>query len=771
MGHTIIKSGTFWGVFLLLLVFAGCRSTRYVPEGEHLLTSVRINNKARAVKRDELKPFVRQHENLTILGFWKLYLGLYNLSGRDDTKGFNKWLRRIGEEPVIFDPFLMDQSSQQLSLFLANKGYFRAEVEDTVVFRSNKKAKVTYTIKSGPRYRLNRVDIMVKDDSLVTVVNRDTIHTLLKAGRPFTVELHDRERQRITKALRNRGYFSFSEEYIYFLSDSTVGRYRVNDSLFVIPPVQEPGTTDSAHHQQYRIRKVLFHVGLGTSDFLMDDPAGTSDLDTLDFQDCIIIHQGKLPFKPSLLTNSNYIVPGDLFNAALVERTHQLLSSLRLFKYINVRFREIEGEQSPAGEKLLDCVIRLSPGKYQSYSVDLEGTNSSGNLGAAGSFTYQHKNFFKGGELFSLNTRLARENQFLSSSQTAFNTLESSAEASIVVPKFWIPFRIERFRQRYNPKTTLSLAYNYQYRPDYTRTIANARMGYTWRSSRYVTHWLYPIEFNLVNIPKVEDSFWERIEDSFLRYSYEDHLILDMSYSFLFNQQTLGENTDFWYLRASVESAGNLLDLTSPLWSKGGRKPYDEVLGIRFAQYVKTDLDLRFHRQLDRNSAMVYRFFGGIGVPYGNLKVLPFEKRYFSGGANSVRAWPVRGLGPGSYNDDTLRFYNQTADLKLEFNMEYRFKLFWLLEGALFLDVGNIWGLREETTPEGGVFRFNSFVRQLAVGTGFGTRFNFKYFIFRVDMGIKTYDPSQDAGNRWVPLNGGLSWSDVGFNFAIGYPF
>ncbi len=771
MWRTIIRTCIFAGAFLLLLIFAGCRSTRFVPEGEHLLTSVRIKNKARSIKREELKPYVRQHENLKILGFWKLYLGLYNLSGKDDTKGFNKWLRRIGEAPVIFDPFLMDQSSQQLSLFLGNKGYFRAQVEDTVLFTSKKKAKVIYTINPGPRYRLNRVDFIVEDDSLQGAVHSDTTNTLLKEGRPFTVELHDRERQRITRNLRNRGYYAFSEEYIYFLSDSTAGQHRVNDSLFVIPPVQPSQTADSAHHRQYRIRNVLFHVGLGTDDFLIDDPAAPSDLDTLDFQDCIIVHQGPLPFKPSLLTNSNYIVPGDMYNAGLVERTHQLLSGLRLFKYINVRFREIEGEQSPGGEKLLDCIIRLSPGKYQSYSVDLEGTNSSGNLGAAGSFTYQHKNLLKGGEFFSLKTRLARENQFLSSSQTAFNTFETSAEASVVLPNFLLPLKIERFRQKYNPKTTLALAYNYQNRPDYTRTIANARIGYNWRSSRYVTHTFYPIEFNLVNIPKVEDAFWERIKDSFLRYTYEDHLIVDMSYSFLLNQQTLGENTDFWYLRANVESAGNFLDLTSPLWSKGGRKPYDEILGIRFAQYVKTDLDVRFHRQIDRKNAVVYRFFGGIGVPYGNLNVLPFEKRYFSGGANSIRAWPVRGLGPGSYNEDTLRFYNQTADLKLEFNMEYRFKLFWLLEGALFLDVGNIWGLREDTSVEGGVFRFNTFARQLAVGTGFGTRLDFKYFIFRVDMGLKTYDPSRDAGERWVPLVGGLTWNDVAFNFAIGYPF
>ncbi len=771
MGHAQIKTGFIWSLLLILFLSAGCNSTKFIPDDQHLLASVRIKNKASSVGRDELKPYLRQHENLRILGFWKFHLGLYNLSGKSDKKGINTWLRRIGEEPVVFDPYLVEQSDQQLALFLKNRGYFQARVEDTVLYVSPKKAKVVYTINPGPRYRLNRVDFAIADDSLIKRVHSDTINTLLKRGRPFSVAVHQEERERITRDLRNQGFYAFNEEYIYFLSDSTVGAHRVNDSLFIIPPVQAPGNKDSLHHRRYRIRNVVFHVGEGNENLLISGQEDVSGQDTLELQNCIIVHQGTLPFKPELLTNSNYIFPGDLYNADLVERTQSLLRGLRLFKYINVRFRETTTGVTPLGEKLLDCVIQLSPGKYQSYTVDLEGTNSSGNLGAAGSFTYQHKNLFRGGELFSLNTRLAQENQFVSSSQSQFNTLEVGTEASIVLAKFWLPLKIERFRQRYNPKTTIALAYNYQNRPDYTRTIANVRMGYNWRSSKYVTHSFYPLEFNLVNIPQVNDDFWDLIEDTFLEYSYQDHLIVDMSYSYLMNQQILGENTDFWYFKTNVESAGNLLDLVSPLWNSGNNNSYNELLGIRYAQYVKTDLDLRYHNLIDSNNSIVYRFFGGIGVPYGNYNVLPFEKRYFSGGANSIRAWPVRGLGPGSYSDDSSSFYNQTGDIKLEFNVEYRFKLFWLLEGALFMDVGNIWGLSEDTSLDGGVFKLNTFASQLAVGTGFGTRFDFKYFIFRVDMGLKTYDPSLTSGQRWIPVAGSLNWSDVNFNFAIGYPF
>lgn len=752
----------------VLLFLGSCSSTKFVPEDEYLLTNVKVKNKARDISREKLKPYVRQHENTKLLGFWKFYLGLYNLSGQDDDKGINRWLRRIGEEPVIFDPYLVSQSAQQMKLYLNNQGYFQASVNDTVIYHGKQKAKVIYSIDPGNRYYINDVDYRIEDDSIRDEVLADTLETLLRKGRPFTVELHERERERINKNLRNRGYYKFSEEFIYFLSDTSVGDYLVNDSLIVMSPDEVLG---KKHHQKYRIDNVLFQLGIGTNDLLGEDTGRvTTGFDTLRFEDVYIVYEDELSFKPQLLTSSTYIRPNDYFNAELVDRTYQLLSSLRLFRYINIRFRET-GRTNNNNEPLLDCIISLSPGKSQSFSVDIEGTNSSGNIGAAGNFNYQHKNLFKGGEFFTLNTRLARQNQFVRSSTEEFNTIEIGGEASIVIPRFWIPLRIQQFHQRYNPKTNISLAYNYQRRPDYTRTIANVRLGYNWKSSRYITHAFYPLEFNLVNIPDLSREFEERISETFLRYTYEDHLIVNMNYSFLFNQQTLGQNDDFWYLRANLESAGNVLSLLSPLWENGNNGDYSRLLGIRYAQYVKSDIDLRFHNRIDRYTSLVWRFFAGVGVPYGNLNVLPFEKRYFSGGANSIRAWPVRGLGPGSYSEEEFRFYNQTGDMKLEMNLEYRFKLFWLLEGALFVDAGNIWSIRESSSLEGGLFEADNFYKEIAVGTGIGVRFDFNYFIFRFDMGLKTHDPSLPEGERWIPLSRPWRWDDVGFNFAIGYPF
>lgn len=764
------------GLIILVLLFGSCRTTKYVSENERLLSRVEIVNDARDVKRAELKSYLRQQENLRMLGFWKFHLGLYNLSGRDDSKGINRWLKNIGEAPVIYDSTMVDRSIEQMGLFLDNRGYYLSEVEAKVSYPSDRKAKVTYNVAAGPRYRLNNLAYKIEDKGLEALVLNDTANSVMRRGRGFTSQMHERERERITETLRNNGYYNFSKEYIYFIADSSVGNYRINDTLVVVrPPENTAGRTAQGNHARYAVRSVTFHVNIDPQEISFSEDLGQFSIDTLQFEGVGILYDGKLDFKPNVLTNSNYIVPGDLYKANLVDRTQSLLSGLQIFKYISIRFNEVEGEVDADGNALLDCIIHVIPGKYQSYAVEIEGTNSSGNLGAAGSFKFQHKNIFNGAELLTLSTRLARENQVVmrGGNGESFNTMEFGSDVSVVFPKFLIPIRIEGFRRKYNPKTTVALAYNYQRRPDYTRTIVNARLGYTWRSSRFSSHSLFPLDFNLVNIPTVSSGFWEYIEQNpFLRNSYEDHLIANINYSYTYNQQQLGRRLgNFWYFRLSGESAGNLLDLTAPIWGSEEEGGYNTILGIRYAQYFKTDFDIRYHNPLSRNTSLTYRLFAGVGIPYGNLNVLPFEKRYFSGGANSIRAWPVRSIGPGSFSDQTTTFYNQTADIKLEANIEYRFPLFWLLEGALFVDAGNIWGLKPEGSPEGGLFKWDGFYKQIAVGAGFGTRLDFNYFLFRIDTGFKIHDPAATAKTNWIPFNRKYTWDDLAFNFAIGYPF
>ncbi len=739
-------------------------------------------------------PFVKQEENVRIFGILKFHLGLYNMAGKDTSKKINKWFYNVGEAPVLYDPLLSSQTANQLEVFLKNKGYFHAKVKDSLIHVSKKKVKVRYDILQGKRFKLNEIGYSAEDTVIGNIILEDKKHSLLKQGKPFDVAIHDAERERITVNLRNNGYYNFSKEFIYFRADSSQGSFLVNDSVIVknvkMELSKDRDTTFA--HPTYRIKDVFFRMGYDTHKALSEKDNYFSQFDTLQINDCHFLYIDKVEMNPDVLYNSSYIQPGQLYHAELVDRTQTLLSSLKLYRFVNIRFEESSAPDTVKSEgKWLDCHIQLVPAKHQSYSIDIEGINSSGNLGAGGNFEYQHKNLFKGAEEFSFNFGGSLQNQSNAVNESSFSTLEIGGETEIVFPKFWMPFKIERFRQRYNPKTSLSLAYNYQRRPYYTRTIANAKISYLWKSNKNTSHVLTPLGMNLVGIPVVETGFKERIDSSYLKFSYEDHLISSTSYSIVYNEQSANKYKNFWYVNWNLEESGNMLDLLAHSFGKEvesvasdgkSSEMYYEVMGIRYAQYVQSDIDIRYHHYLNRINSMAYRFYLGVGYPYGNLDVLPFEKRYFSGGANSIRAWPVRGLGPGSYNDPDANYYNQTGDIKLELNAEYRFKLFWMLEGALFLDVGNIYTIRKDISPsEEALFSFKNFTDKLAVGTGLGMRFDLKYFIFRIDTGLKLRDPLNilvDKNNpdgpllrKWIPGNRPYSWSDVAFNFAIGYPF
>jgi len=755
----------------------GCRSTKYVPDDAYLLNKVEVKNEAKDISKEELRYYLRQRENVKILGFWRFHLGLYNLSGKDDSKGFNKWLRRIGEEPVLYNELLKDKTKEQLHLFLKNKGYFNAVVSDTVFFSDKKKkAKVSYIINSGERYSINELNYRIEDDSIQKYLLADTSKTYLKYGAPFDADLHDDERKRITRTMLNNGYYRFRKDHMYFVADSTVGNYQVNDSLIVIKDrIQFAGKEDSVlNHIKYKIKDVFFMVGFDPQKASRDGQRYMSQFDTVKYEGCHILYRDNISFKADVLINSNYIFPGNYYNQELVEKTQALLSELQLFRFVNIRFKQIEDQFDDDGNGLLQCYVQLSPSKVQSYTFEIEGTNSSGNLGAAGSVKYKHKNLLRGGEVFDMRFRTAGENQVMKEDKGNFQTLEIGGDASLSIPKFMIPFKIENFRRKYNPRTNFSLAYNYQRRPDYTRTIANGRVSYSWKASPLVKHYFAPLDFSVVNVPVIDSDFANAIDSTFLKYSYQDHLISSTSYTFIYNEQALSGNRSYKYFQANLQSAGNILDGVSSLIARSGNEEYNEVFGIRYAQYVKADVEWRYHINVNKINSFAYRFFLGVGYPYGNLTVLPFEKRYFSGGANSIRAWPVRGLGPGSFVEKTLDYYNQTADIKFEVNAEYRFSLFWLLEGAFFIDAGNIWTIRSsgnQVMDEAGLFKFDRFYKQIAIGVGTGARLDFNYFVFRLDMGLKARDPALAPGQRWVLGTKPIRWDDMAFNFAIGYPF
>ncbi|HZY26433.1 MAG TPA: BamA/TamA family outer membrane protein, partial [Bacteroidales bacterium] len=435
-----------------------------------------------------------------------------------------------------------------------------------------------------------------------------------------------------------------------------------------------------------------------------------------------------------------------------------------------------------------------------------EGTNMGGNLGGDVNLIYQNKNLFHGAELFSTKLRAAysaiapsNNNSNLSGFSSA---REYGVETSLRLPEFIIPFfKFPDFVKKYNPSTIILASYNYQSLPVYTRTIANATFGYDWKAGNYQEHLLYPVEFNIVKIPRIDHKYDSLIQASTYQASaYKDVLILGSGYSFIYNDHSIKNSKDYWFLRVNSEIAGNLLGLAKKL--SGASKSNDtigniaqktyHILGQPFAQYLKTDLDIRYNYRFNNVSSIVYRGFIGLGIPYGNSREVPFEKQYFSGGANGIRAWQIRSLGPGSYNPhfnpNSSVFLNETADIKLEANAEYRYKLFWILEGALFIDAGNIWSFNNDPARPGAQFTFNHFYKDIAVGTGTGFRFDFKFVIVRVDIGMKLRDPllvrgtpvnkpgpyqkPDDSGPKWIFLNGPYNIKDdFTIVLGIGYPF
>jgi outer membrane protein assembly factor BamA len=752
---------------LFVLLLNACSSVKYLPGNSYLLTKVQVETTKSELAKSEIRTYLRTIPNSRILGFWRLHLGLYNMSGADTTKGFNRLLRRMGEPPVVFDSLLVESSIGQVNRLFQNKGYFLGTISDSIIYQNNRKVRLLYSIKPGKRYRINHTAFSISDSTINHIVAPDSLKTYLKQGRPFDSEIFNQERDRITNQLRNAGYFDFTKDYISFRVDSALGNYSINDTVVLRHINEEKQVIE---HRKYVYRNVYYIISRNPQKALLDPDENDTKFDTLIYKNSFFLFDGKIELHPTVLINSSYVNPGESYNGSLVEKTRLLLSSLGYFRYVDIRFKDSSAPSDSLGQ--LDCFVQLIPATKQFYSVEVEGTNSSGNLGVGGSVKFQNRNLFHGAEVLDLGVRASTERQMArGTTKEEFRTFEFGANAGIEFPKFLVPFSIEGFRKKYNPRTSVQLYYNYQRRPDYTRTIANIRYGYNWRSSKYINHYLYPAEINFVWLPRVDPTFWSEIENTFLKNSYENHFVLNTNYSLIYNTQLRPQQTEFFYGKFNAEVAGNLLHAVVPMWKEPVEGDSYEVMGVQFAQYAKGEFEFRYHHAINKMNAFAYRFLAGAAYPYGNSSVLPFEKQYFAGGANGIRAWPVRGLGPGTFVDTVLTYYNQMADIKLEANVEYRFKLVWLFEGALFVDAGNIWSIRADAAPEGGLFKWDQFYKQIAVGTGVGLRSDFDYFIFRVDMGVKALDPTRPPGQQFMLGSEAMKWQNLTFNFAIGYPF
>jgi outer membrane protein assembly factor BamA len=758
---------------VLSIGFFSCNTTKHVPEGEYLLKRYKIKTDNKNIEKSEIKKYIRQKPNQRFLGL-SFPLFLYNLSNPGKDKGINKWLREKGEEPVIWDPYMTDQSRQQIKNYLSKKGYYNAQVTDTV-FRRNQKATVQYSLDINNPYRIDSITYRVKDSVLRPFFYPDTARLPVQKGDIFSVELLQQERSMIEGILRDKGFYKFSKGYVSFIADTSAKRNLVDLTVEINPyPLRiSEEEIRTVSHKRYKIDSIYIFPDYDPKEAIADREEYIGSLDTLHRDGLHFVFRGNPGVDLDVIKRSNYLTSGEWYSQEEVDKTYQHLNSLRLFQIINIKFEEA----SQPGDSLvgkLDCHVYLKKFKLQSYTIELEGTNSSGNMGGAGNLVYTHKSIFGGAEQFQSKFTGAFEILDQEKFNRINNTLRLGTELSIDFPEFLFPFlRSDRFVKRYDPKTTLSAMYNYQERPDYTRTLANLTFGYRWKGRQDITHYINPIELNVLQLPFLSDNFKRNLEEIYLKSSYDDHFLSMTSYSMTYNNQDVKKRGNFQYLRLNAELGGNMLSALRGIADFERVGDHYEVFGIRYAQFFKLDVDLRHYQILDEDERFVYRLFLGGGIPYGNSNALPFVKQYFSGGANSIRAWNVRALGPGSYTprEDFEGYPNLTGDLKLEANWEYRFKMFWLLEGAFFLDAGNIWSINPGDDRIGAQFSTDDFISEVAIGTGFGIRFDLSFSVLRLDMGLKLKDPSYPLGKRWLFGNRSVNPESIAWNIAIGYPF
>ena len=770
-----MKKGILYTILLYLaLPLASCSATKFVPDGSYLLDEVKIHTDNKEIKLSDMRLYVRQNPNSKWFSTIKTQLYVYNWSGRDSTKWFNRFLRKIGDAPVIYNESDAIRSQEEIAKAVQNLGYMGASVKRTTKTKK-KKLKLFYEITSGKPYIVRTLKYDISDKKIAEYLRNDSTQSMLRKGMLFDVNVLDAERQRITDYLLCNGYYKFNKDYITYTADTARNTHQVDLTLHLLPYKTYVGDTPKEHFQ-YKINKINF---ITDYDVLQSSALSSIEInDSLHYNGFPIYYKDKLYLRPKVLVDNLRFASGDLYDERNVQKTYTYFGRLSALKYTNIRFFETQNGDSTQ----LNCYVMLTKSKHKSISFELEGTNSAGDLGAAASVSFQHRNLFRGSETFMIKFRGAYE--AISGLQPGYknhNYTEYGVETSINFPNFLFPFLTSDFKRRIKATTEFGLQYNYQLRPEFSRTIASASWSYKWMQKQKIQHRIDLLDISYLYLPWISSQFQEdyinKDKDNYiLKYNYENRLIVRMGYNYSYNSAggALVNNTittNSYSIRAGFESAGNILYGISKMINMRKNKDGEyAILGIPYAQYLKGDFDFAKNIIIDHRNSLAFHAGIGIAVPYGNAKVVPFEKRYFSGGANSVRGWSVRNLGPGSFAGDG-NFMNQSGDIKLDASIEYRTRLFWKFRGAAFIDAGNIWTIREYENQPGGVFEFDKFYKQIAVAYGLGLRLDLDFFVLRFDGGMKAINPKYKKAKERYPIIHPRFSRDFAFHFAVGYPF
>lgn len=713
----------FLSLLLVALMLGSCGSSKYVPEKQYILSSVEVKSAEKDIDIASLEPYIRQ-------------------------KSSSKWqtLLKKSKGPIIYDSIQTELSRQDLRQALQNQGYMHASV-DVESKVKGKKIKLKYILHPGTPYYIGKIDYDILDPQIKNILHNyylkhksDKVQQWLKAGDKFTVSRLDEERKRITDILLDSGYYKFHKDFIQFKADSAFNNNRVDLTLRLLR-YRANNDAQEEDHPRYYIRDIRY---LGNNNGV------------------------KPHLRYNVMENATAFSVGEPYSDAALQTTYRNFGRMSAVRYTNIQFSEVPDTT------LLDCDIQLDTRRPSTISFQPEGTNTAGDLGAAASITYQNRNLFNGSELFSIQGRGAFEAITGLEGYNDENFVEWSIETRLQFPRFIAPFLSHNFKRRSTASSELSLSYDLQNRPEFHRRVFSAAWRYSWSSpDKKFSYRIDLPDINYVNMPWISETFKHDYLDSvsnrnaILRYNYEDLFIIRVGFG-------LSYNNGVDALKMNLETAGNVLNgLASWTGFHKNDQGQHTLFGIAYAQYTKFDFAYTRHIFFDEHHALALHGDFGIAYPYGNSSVLPFEKRYFAGGPNSVRGWSVRELGPGSYRgkDGRIDFINQTGDLKLNLNVEYRNYLFWKFDGAVFVDAGNIWTLRNYPDQPGGQFKFNEFYKQIAVAYGLGIRLNFGYFILRFDAGMKAINPAyENEHEHYAIFHPDLS-RDFTFHFAVGLPF
>ena len=705
-------------ILALPLVLGACSASKYVPEGEYILNKVEVKSDLEGYDAGALKQYVRQKEKPKLFSLFK---------------------NPFSKKPVIYDSLQARLTCQDLLQAMQNQGYMHAGIQ-LFTTKKGKKLDATYLLHPGEPFLIGKVEYDVEDEQIQQLLQLDKPENQqLKPGMRFTVETLDNERKRITNLLTDDGYFRFHKDFIQFSADTIAGQKDIAVTLHLMK-YKANSNAPEVDHPRYTVRNI---------NFLSND----SD---------------RIHLRHQVLLNAAALRENEPYSASALQRTYNNFARLQAVKYTNIRFAEVPDSN------LLDCNIQISTNKPSTIAFQPEGTNTAGDLGAAASLTYTNRNLFRGSEQLSVELRGAYEAITGLEGYQDQNYTEYSVETKLVFPRFVAPFLSRNFRRRQTASSELSVSWDLQNRPEFHRRVFSTAWRYRWSEPRHHLSWRYDLlDLNYVYMPWISATFKQDYLDNadsrnaILRYNYEDLFIMKMGLGLSYS-----DGVDA--VRVNVETSGNVLSAVSKvLGFKTNAEGQRTFINIAYAQYAKFDFDYTHLMQFDKRNALALHAGIGVAYPYGNSTVLPFEKRYFSGGANSVRGWGVRELGPGKFKgtDGRIDFINQTGDLKLDLNAEYRTSLFWKFEGAAFIDAGNIWTLRNYEDQPGGQFKFSEFYKQIAAAYGLGLRLNFDYFILRFDMGMKAINPAYETQEEhWAIVHPKLS-RDFAFHFAVGLPF